>query len=473
MRTNVGRTWEDAQIAFPLKYLIFPNGQEHARAGLWRWRQSRETCLCRSEFPASRERTGNFSRFGLFARFRPLVSDGSCLCIGQNSLLAVAGNFLDLFFHRGGVTKGVKPVRLVACRIGCRGQRCLIRSRMKEADEGSLSRLRARPQWGWSGVQVVRGGRMPRAKLWQIVQQLPRRESSIARLVAELREYGVRFRSDLAQDEYGPTRAERTAALRETLEALEQTRSATQDLSKTARQVLAEALTATRATDDCAPEDPFARFEADKSALEELWLAAMDASQHVQSCASSTDLETVARLGLLAEQAYWRLQSLDTTTDGELFFQWTTRDALQEDGRGDGAAAIDSPIHRLEGRLRRELNRLSRLKGPDRRTSLPLLVARLCDLWARETGHRVSFNPFEKNHYTGVPQSETGAFVCEVVELLKPETSELRARMRFSGRASAPRLKSQLDCNPTALHSAMRRYIQARDSNPAPQRQPP
>lgn len=346
-------------------------------------------------------------------------------------------------------------------------------SRMVKLDKGDLSRPRAIPQWGWSGVQVVQGGRMSRAKLREIVQRLPRRESSIARLVAELREYGVRFRSDLAQDEHGPTRAERTAALREALEALEQTRSATQDLSKTARQVLAEALTATRATDDCAPEDPFARFEADKSAPEELWLAAMDASQHLQSCASSTDLETVARLGLLAQQAYWRLQSLDTTTDGELFFQWTTRDALQDDGRGDGAAAIGSPIHRLEDRLRRELNRLSRLKGPDRRTSLPLLVARLCDLWARETGRRVTVNPFEKTHYTGVPQSETGAFVCEVVELLKPKTSELRERMRFSGRASAPRLKSQLDCNPTALHSAMRRYIQARDSNPAPQRQPP
>jgi hypothetical protein len=112
---------------------------------------------------------------------------------------------------------------------------------------------------------------MPRAKLRQIVGQLPRRESSIARLVAELGEYGARFRSDLAQDEYGPTRAERTAALREALEAREQTRSATQDLSKTASQVLAEALTATRATDD-APADPFARFEADKSAPEGLWL---------------------------------------------------------------------------------------------------------------------------------------------------------------------------------------------------------
>jgi len=198
----------------------------------------------------------------------------------------------------------------------------------------------------------------------------------------------------------------------------------------------------------------------------------MEASQNLRSVDSSTDLEAVERLGLLAQQASLRLQGLDTTTDGELFFQWTTRDALQDDGRADGAAAIDGPIHRLADRLRRELNRLSRLKGPDRRTSLPLLVARLCDLWARETGRRVTVNPFKKTHYTGVPQSETGAFVCEVVELLKPKTSELGERMRFSGRASPPRLKSQLDCSPTAIHSAMRLYIKARDSSPTRQRQP-
>ncbi len=167
-----------------------------------------------------------------------------------------------------------------------------------------------------------------------------------------------------------------------------------------------------------------------------------------------------------------RLQGLDTTTDGELFFQWTTRDALQDDGGGDAAAAIDGPIRRLEDRLRRELNRLSRLKGPDSRISLPFFVARLCDLWARETGRRVTVNPFKKTHYAGIPQSEAGAFVCEVVETLKPTLPALKRLMRFCGRTSQPRLKSQLNYSPRAIHSAMRLYIKARDSNLARQRQP-
>ena len=344
---------------------------------------------------------------------------------------------------------------------------------MKKAKRGVLSRLPASPQWSWSGVQILRGSRIPKAKLRQIVERLPHRKSSIERLVAELREHGARFRSDLAEDEYGPTRAERAAALKEVLETLEQARTAIEDLGSTARQALAEALTATRAANDQAPADPLDRFEADKRTPERLWLAAIEASQHLQSCSGSTDFEAVTRVGSRLQQAYLRFLGLDTTTDGELFFQWTTREASRDDGRGDASGAIDGQIHRLEGRLRRELNRLSRLKGPDSRTSLPLFVARLCDLWARETGRRVTVNPLKKTRYTGVPQSEAGAFVCEVVELLKPMKSELGERMRFSGRASLPRLKSQLGCSPTAIHSAMRLYIKARDSNPARQHQPP
>jgi hypothetical protein len=84
---------------------------------------------------------------------------------------------------------------------------------MKKAKRGVSSRLPASPQRGWSGVQVVRSGREPRAKLEEIVVRLPHRESSIAHLVGEVREYGARFCSDLAEDEYGPTRAERGAGV--------------------------------------------------------------------------------------------------------------------------------------------------------------------------------------------------------------------------------------------------------------------
>ena len=90
----------------------------------------------------------------------------------------------------------------------------------------------------------------------------------------------------------------------------------------------------------------------------------------------------------------------------------------------------------------------------------------------RETGLPVTVNPYQKTKYRGLPQSEAGAFVCEVVEAVKPELSELSEKMEFSGRAFPPHLKSQLGLTPTAIHSAMRLYIGGKDANPAGQRRP-
>ena len=107
---------------------------------------------------------------------------------------------------KASVARNNKPVRL---GLSNRQLGYLIRPPMKKAKRGVSSRLPASPQRGWSGAQILRDGREPRAKLEEIVERLPHRQSSIAHLVGELCEYGARFRSDLAQDEYGPTRAER------------------------------------------------------------------------------------------------------------------------------------------------------------------------------------------------------------------------------------------------------------------------
>jgi hypothetical protein len=186
--------------------------------------------------------------------------------------------------------------------------------------------------------------------------------------------------------------------------------------------------------------DPFARFEADKLAVEELSLAAIEASRGPRSGGGSKDLDAIAALQSFAQRAYLLLQSLDTTAEGDLIFQLPSTRSPESDGRGDALAAVDSATRRLAGELRRELDRLSCVRGPDPRLSLPFLVAKLCDLWERETGSAVTVNPYEKTAYTGAPQSEAGAFVCRVVETLQPTLSEISDRMNWSGRASAPKL---------------------------------
>jgi hypothetical protein len=98
---------------------------EFARTRWW-WTQSHKTSLPRGEFPASRERTGILSHFGLFARFLPFASDGFCSLFHRNSLLADAGNFQRRFaaeqgfqIKRSGTSRGpAKSLRLVAGPCG-------------------------------------------------------------------------------------------------------------------------------------------------------------------------------------------------------------------------------------------------------------------------------------------------------------------------------------------------------------------
>jgi hypothetical protein len=172
---------------------------------------------------------------------------------------------------------------------------------------------------------------------------------------------------------------------------------------------------------------------------------------------AGSDFESVDRLHRLAERAAILLRSLDTTTDINLEIRSLALGRPEQADWPNGQLEfVVSRFRRLELRLSEELGRLSASKGPDPRTSLPLLVVRLCDLWTRETGRPVTVNPYVRGEYKGGPQSEAGRFVSRVVATLAPEPSSLVTLMRESGRVTPPPLKSRLHWNAEAVHSAVR-----------------
>jgi hypothetical protein len=335
---------------------------------------------------------------------------------------------------------------------------------MTIASKGRSSRAPAEPQWGWSGVHALREATSCVEELREIVGELPSRRSSTESIVAELREYGDRFLGDLIQDEFGPTRAERAAALRELITAVEELRSAVDSLSPAARQSVAHALAIDFEAAD-SPVDCFKEFEAEKEALEALAWAASDAREPLPPGEPGSDHDSIDRLHGVSERAALMLRSLDTTTDFNLLIcSLALGRPQQADLANDEFELVGARIRRLALRLSEELGRLSSSKGPEPRVSLPLLVARLCDLWTRETGRRVTVNPYVRGEYKGAPRSEAGKFVSRVVEALAPEEARLETLMRESGRAAFPPLKSRLHWNAGAVHSAMRLYVKAQDS---------
>jgi hypothetical protein len=310
--------------------------------------------------------------------------------------------------------------------------------------------------------------RMPTRRLREIVRRLPSRKSSIERLVAELRECGVVLLGDLTQDEYGPARAERAAALRTLVETIEQVSASIDALTVAEHRYVVDALTLVpEAVVKSFPIDSFDEYEVEKRNLEALALAAADASGFFRSRWSSAEIAAMDRLLALSERAAVQLQRLDTTTEIDLILGSAAMDKMRSvENPEDALARVGESIRALSSRLRKELGSLSRLKGPDSRTSLPLMVARLCDFWKRETGQDVTVNPYEKTAYKGAPQSESGAFVSKVMEALAPKPIKLATMMRESGRMSAPHLKSRLHWSPEAVHSALRIFVKTRDRQP-------
>ena len=83
------------------------------------------------------------------------------------------------------------------------------------------ARSTAAPRWGWSGVAELRPPVWLKDRLRSAIALLPQRRSGVDSIVSELCDFGARYHANLHQDEFGSTRAERTAPLRTLLNDLD------------------------------------------------------------------------------------------------------------------------------------------------------------------------------------------------------------------------------------------------------------
>src|SRR5438105_14895236 len=78
----------------------------------------------------------------------------------------------------------------------------------------------AEARWGWSGVALVPAVQLS-ARGLDLRALLPGHRSPIEEIVLALRALGERYHRYLHQDDFGPSRAERMAALRQLRNRLE------------------------------------------------------------------------------------------------------------------------------------------------------------------------------------------------------------------------------------------------------------
>jgi hypothetical protein len=92
---------------------------------------------------------------------------------------------------------------------------------MTRKGRGKRARSTAAPRWGWSGVAELRPPVWLKDRLRPAIPLLPQRRSGVDSIVSELLDFAAHYHANLHQDEFGPTRAERTAALRTLLHDLD------------------------------------------------------------------------------------------------------------------------------------------------------------------------------------------------------------------------------------------------------------
>jgi hypothetical protein len=350
---------------------------------------------------------------------------------------------------------------VLTCRSSKFAERSLRERRDNMAGPGVKARRgTAEPRWGWSGVARVVAPHLSIAATERLLSVLPVHQTPVRQITAELRDFGGRYHRYLHQDEFGPRRAERTAALRSLRNQFRFLSLQLAGLPRYLRLELGEQLSQSAPRQLLLAVDAgFEAYSCDEQAVQQLAEAAFMLRHTVDGL----------EVGLIAsaEDAAQLLSALDTTTSGSIADELILRPLNVTSEDEGNFAIVHARIERLLQRIELALARLKARGGPEPAISLIWLVGCLCDLYYRETGRPVTSNAVEDYRYTGTPQSPAGRFVLACVEALQPPLSWINdpdhqaplRRARILSKAAVQR----------GVYFAMREYV-ARHRSQGPRR---
>ena len=329
-------------------------------------------------------------------------------------------------------------------------------------------------RWGWSGIveKLVYVEEDDRAltdmRVKRLFRFLPRGTLSIEDFGARLRQIRVDYLCGLHQEEFGPSRADRAAALRTIISELDAVGPLLETLPPRSKELLAEELSASWPLAHRREDDALGSYLADKNAIEALVTAAASVRDDLAHVGKADEVDAVNDLWSRAAKACLLLSNLDSTTDTDVVFGARSADLELLESSADPLARLAAQIQRILSMLKRERARLRRIKGTEPRVSFDLLVARICDLWAEVTGESVTANPYESDEYKGSPKSCAGRFAVNVVRALRPSKLWVARYAEFTTQRRAALLTETPRCRAKAVHTAMRGYVNARNASAKP-----
>src|SRR6266542_4240417 len=214
---------------------------------------------------------------------------------------------------------------------------------MKQRRTSHRRNAAVQPRWGWSGVAEIAEPQRVDEILMSVASSLPSHRSPLKQIAEELLALGARYHRYLHQDEFGPSRAQRMAALRVLLDYLDLLLSRLFSLPEHLRLCLSAA---------------FALYSPSQSSsychdatVEQLYEVTVDVERALIRINAVDDAELMVQIRDVAQSTFEFLSSLDSTTDAEVFMEA----ALSIDligGDASSAGSFSNVCARLE-RLRR------------------------------------------------------------------------------------------------------------------------
>jgi hypothetical protein len=323
---------------------------------------------------------------------------------------------------------------------------------------GKARRGTAEPRWVWSGVAPIIAPQLSTTTVKRLLTHLLSHRTPIKQIRSELRALGARYHRYLHQDEFGPSRAEQTAALRMLTTHFQLLSSQLAGLPRHLRLALCKHLAEAAPPEVLLGND--VGFQACINDEEAVQLVADVAFAHqntTDEALTGYDAEIVAGLAAAAEHVAQLLWALDSTTSGAIMDELDLPPLNMTWDEESNFTIVRARIERLLRRVELALGRLERRHGPERAISLGLLVWALCNLYHRATGKPVTSSAVEDYRYTGVPQAPAGRFVLECVRAMQPPMSWMKdpdhqaplPRARILGKPALAR----------AVYFSMREYV--------------
>jgi hypothetical protein len=321
----------------------------------------------------------------------------------------------------------------------------------------------AEPRWGWSGVAPLSTARLSASDI-DLEVLLPGHQSPVEEIVRALRDLRSWYHRFLHQDELGPTRGERMAALRSLSYQLDLLVSRLNELPEDLRLQLSQH-PAFRPSSAATDIDNFEAHCNDEEAVRLVGEVAIDYTS-IPGAAPPGDARLMGELCGAAKRTVELLSVLDTTTEGAVVLDSDLPPLeIAENGDSDlvDFAIACARIERLRCRVEAALADLERRKGAERSESLRWLVWELCELYRRETGKPVTNSAMSKDEYKSEPQSPAGRFVLAAAAALQPPEAWMREHKQWV-RGMRARILHKGGLK-SAVYFAMRGYVAHDSSN--------